>query len=66
MNKYFYLEHIEDGVYQRLPDDLKTALNKPDIIKEIKDICFNRAKKILEEEDVSKCLNFQLFENAIE
>jgi hypothetical protein len=32
---------------------LKTALNKPELLKEIKEICLNRAKKILEEDGVN-------------
>lgn len=59
MSKYteFDPTDIEEDIYNRLSEDMKEELCKPQIIKEINAIRMKRAAKILEDDDVN-ILNF--------
>ena len=56
---------IEDDVYTRLPEKYQRLLSDPLIIRQVLLICRRRASSILEDGDISKLLNFQMFQYAM-
>ena len=67
MTRYLEFDplHIEDDIYTRLPDPCKDLLADPLIIRQLLLICRRKAANILEDEDISKMLNFQMFQYAM-
>jgi len=60
MTRYLEFDplEIEDDIYSRLSEDTKEALNDQLIVRQILLICRRKAAAILEDEDISKMLNF--------
>jgi hypothetical protein len=67
MTKYLEFDPllIEDDIYTRLPEECKELLTDPLIVRQVLLICRRKAANILEDEDISKMLNFQMFQYAM-
>jgi hypothetical protein len=67
MTKYLEFDplQIEDDIYTRLPEECKELLTDPLIVRQVLLICRRKAANILEDEDISKMLNFQMFQYAM-
>ena len=67
MTKYLEFDplQIEDDIYTRLPEECKELLTDPLIVRQLLLICRRKAANILEDEDISKMLNFQMFQYAM-
>ena len=51
---------IEDEVYSRLDDSVKSSMAKPEVLKEMRIILVRRAGKFLENDQINS-VNFQMF-----
>ena len=67
MTKYLEFNplQIEDDVYSRLQEHCKRLLADPLIVRQLLLICRRKAANILEDEDISKTLNFKMFQYAM-
>ena len=51
---------IEDEVYSRLDDSVKSSMATPEVLKEMRIILVRRAGKVLENDQMNS-VNFQMF-----
>ena len=60
MTRYLEFDplNIEDDIYTRLPDEVKRSLADQLVVRQILLNCKRKAASILEDEDISKMLNF--------